>query len=48
VRALINDLINALDQMLKNLNLVAENHFEIFSGDFSVDNDQTDEKIIQS
>jgi hypothetical protein len=43
-----NDLINALDQMMKNLNLDAENHFEIFSEDFSADDDQldqTDEKI---
>jgi hypothetical protein len=38
------DLINALDQMMKNLNLDAENHLEIFSGDFSAD-DQADEKI---
>jgi hypothetical protein len=40
---LINDLTNALDQMMKNLNLDAENHFEIFSEDFSAD-----EKIDQS
>jgi hypothetical protein len=37
VRASINDLTNALDQMMKNLNLDAENHFEIFSDDFSAD-----------
>jgi hypothetical protein len=49
VRASTNDLINALDQMMKNLNLDVENYFEIFSGDFSadVDDDQTDEKIAQ-
>jgi hypothetical protein len=41
---LINDFTNALDQMMKHLNLDAENHFEIFSEDFSA-NDQTDEKI---
>jgi hypothetical protein len=43
-----NELINALDQMMKNLNLDAENHSEIFSEDFSADDDQlnqTDEKI---
>jgi hypothetical protein len=35
--------------MMKNLNLDAENHFEIFSEDFSVDDqdDQTDEKIVR-
>jgi hypothetical protein len=44
----INDLINALNQMMKNLNLDQENHLEIFSDDFSADDDQldqTDEKI---
>ncbi len=46
VRA-INELINALDQMMKNLNLDAENHFEIFSDNFSADDDQADEKISQ-
>jgi hypothetical protein len=48
VRASTNDLTNALDQMMKNLNLDAENHFEIFSKEFSADDDQldqTDEKI---
>jgi hypothetical protein len=48
MRASINDLINVLDQMMKNLNLDAENHFEIFSENFSADDDQlnqTDEKI---
>ncbi len=47
---LTNDLINVLDQMMKNLNLDAENHLEIFSEDFSSDddqNDQTDEKIVR-
>jgi RNA polymerase-binding transcription factor DksA len=44
VKASTNDLTNALDQMMKNLNLDAENHLEIFSEDFSAD-DQTDEKI---
>jgi hypothetical protein len=42
------DSTNALDQMMKNLNLDAENHPEIFSKDFSADDDQldqTDEKI---
>ncbi len=37
--------------MMKNLNLDAENHLEIFSEGFSADddqNDQTDEKINQS
>ncbi len=50
VRA-INEFTNALDQMMKNLNLSQENsfenHFEIFSEDFSADDDQTDEKIAQ-
>jgi hypothetical protein len=41
---LTNDLTNAVDQMMKNLNLDAENHPEIFSENFSAD-DQTDEKI---
>jgi hypothetical protein len=41
------DFINALDQMMKNLNLDAENHLEIFSGGFSAD-DQADEEIQQS
>jgi hypothetical protein len=41
----IKNLINALDQMMRNLNLDAENHLEIFSEDFSADDDQTDEKI---
>jgi hypothetical protein len=45
VRASTNDLTNALDQMMKNLKLDAENHLEIFSHDFSADDDQTDEKI---
>jgi hypothetical protein len=49
VRASTNDLINVLDQMMKNLNLSQqnslENHLEIFSGDFSADDDQTNEKI---
>jgi hypothetical protein len=36
---------NALNQMMKNLNLDAENHFENFSENFSADNDQTNEKI---
>jgi hypothetical protein len=31
--------------MMKNLNLDAQNHFEIFSENFSVDDDQTNEKI---
>jgi hypothetical protein len=48
MRASINDLTNALDQMMKNLNLDAENHFEIFSDDFSADDDQTNAKIDQS
>jgi hypothetical protein len=48
VRASTNNLTNALDQMMKNLNLDKENHFEIVSGDFSVDDDQIDEKIVQS
>jgi hypothetical protein len=34
---LTNDLTNVLDQMMKNLNLDAENHLEIFSEDFSAD-----------
>jgi vacuolar-type H+-ATPase subunit I/STV1 len=45
---------NALDQMMENLNLSQqnppENHLEIFSEDFSADDDQddqTDEKISQ-
>jgi vacuolar-type H+-ATPase subunit I/STV1 len=45
-----NELTNALDQMMKNLNLDAENHFEIFSESFSADDDQldqTNEKINQ-
>ncbi len=49
---LTNDLTNALDQMMKNLNLDAENHleinhFEIFSENFSADDqdNQTNEKI---
>jgi hypothetical protein len=33
--------------MMKNSNLDVENHFEIFSDDFSVDDDQADEKIAQ-
>jgi hypothetical protein len=37
--------INALDQMMKNLNLDAENHFENFSEDFSADDDQDDETV---
>jgi hypothetical protein len=45
---LTNDFINALDQMMKNLNLDAENHLEIFSESFSADDDQTDKKIVQS
>jgi hypothetical protein len=48
VRAFTNDLINALDQMMKNLNLDAENHPENFPEDFPADDDQTDEKIVQS
>jgi hypothetical protein len=44
---LTNDLINALDQMMKNSNLDAENHLEIFSDDFSADDDQADEEISQ-
>ncbi len=52
---LIIDFINALDQIIKNLNLDAENHFEInhfeiFSESFSVDDDQddqTDENIVR-
>ncbi len=47
VKAFTNDLINTLNEMMKNLNLNAENHFEIFSRDFSVDDDQTDEKIVR-
>ncbi len=47
VRASINDFINALDQMIKNLNLDAENHLEHFSEGFSTDDDQTDEEIAQ-
>ncbi len=43
----INDLTNVLNQMMKNLNLDAENHFEIFSDDFSTDDDQANEKIVQ-
>jgi hypothetical protein len=35
---------NALDQMMENLNLGAENHPEIFPGGFSAD-DQADEEI---
>jgi hypothetical protein len=38
---------NALDQMMKNLNLDAENHLENFSENFSADDDQADEKIAQ-
>jgi hypothetical protein len=48
VKASTNDFINALNQMMKNLNLDTENHLEIFSDDFSADDDQldqTDEKI---
>ncbi len=48
---LINDLTNVLNQMMRNLNLDAENHSEIFSESFSADDDQdnqTDEKIIWS
>jgi hypothetical protein len=45
---LTNDLINLLDQMMKILNLDEENSLENFSEDFSVDDDQIDEKIIQS
>jgi hypothetical protein len=48
----INDLTNALDQMMENLNLgqqnPSENHAEIFSGGFPADDDQldqTDEEI---
>jgi hypothetical protein len=48
VKASTNDLINVLDQMMKNLNLDAENHLENFSEDFSADDDQTDKKIVQS
>jgi hypothetical protein len=40
-----NDLTNALDQMMKNLNLDAENHFEIFSDDFLADDDQDDQTV---
>jgi hypothetical protein len=50
-----NELTNALDQMMKNLNLSQqnsfENHPEIFPENFSADDDQldqTDEKIDQS
>jgi flagellar basal body P-ring protein FlgI len=35
VRASTNDLINVLDQVMKNLNLDTENHFETFSESFS-------------
>jgi hypothetical protein len=48
---LTNDLTNALNQLMKNLNLDAENHFEIFLESFSVDDDQddqTNEEIIRS
>jgi hypothetical protein len=49
VRASINDLINALDQMMKNLNLSQhnplENHFENFSEGFSADDDQDDQTV---
>jgi hypothetical protein len=45
----INDFINALDQMMKNLNLNQqnsfENHLEIFSESFSADDDQDDQTI---
>jgi hypothetical protein len=50
VRAPTNDPTNALDQMMKNLNLDAENHPEIFPEGFPADDDQddqTDEKIPQ-
>ncbi len=39
MKAFTNNLINALDQMMKNLNLNAENHLEIFSENFSADDD---------
>ncbi len=46
------DSTNALDQTMENLNSnqqnSVENHFEIFSDDFSADDDQAVEKIIQS
>jgi hypothetical protein len=42
-----NDPTNALDQMMENLNLGAENHPEIFSGGFPADDDQADEEIVQ-
>ncbi len=42
VRASTNDLINALDQMMKNLDLDEENHPENFSRGFSVDDDLDD------
>ncbi len=48
VKASTNDLTNALDQMMKNLNLDAENHSEIFLEGFSADDDQlnqADEEI---
>jgi hypothetical protein len=52
VKAFTNDLTNALNQMMKNLNLnqqnPSENHSEIFPDDFSADDDQADEKIDQS
>jgi hypothetical protein len=49
VKASTNDLTNVLDQMMKKLNLDAENHLEIFSESFSIDDqdDQTDEKIVR-
>jgi hypothetical protein len=40
-----NDPTNALDQMMKNLNLDAENHLEIFSESFSADDDQDDQTV---
>ncbi len=42
MRAHTNDFTNTLDQMMKNLNLDAENHSENFSKNFSADNDQLD------
>ncbi len=42
---LTNDLTNVLNQMTKNLNLDAENPFEVFSEDFSSDNDQDDQTV---
>ncbi len=45
VKASTNDFTNVLDQMMKNLNLDAENHLDIFSENFSADDDQTDDEI---